>query len=186
VVGAIVFYGWVVVYMLSPFVVFAVWWFNRRTDSREPAPGEAVVPLWVRRIAQVVAACSFAWAAVLYLDTGAAIDIWPWTLTPLTSQVIGAFTAQVGVGALLVSLDRRWSAWKLIVQTFFVATALLLLGAARAWDDFDTHNVLTYLYLGCLVGCDVALLLLYRSMSRAERAGRDPEPSPPTVSALAA
>jgi sirohydrochlorin ferrochelatase len=46
--------------------------------------------------------------------------------------VIGSFTAQVGVGALLLSTDRRWSAWKLIVQTFFVATGLLLVGAIRA------------------------------------------------------
>ena len=164
--GAIVFYGWVGVYILSPFVVFAVWWFNRRTDPGVPGPGEAIVPLWVRRIALAVAVCCFASAAVLYLDTGAAIEVWPWTLTPLTSQIIGAFTAQVGIGALLVSLDARWSAWKLIVQTFFVASALLLIGAARAWDDFDTHNVLTYVYVGGLIGSDVALLFLYRSMTR--------------------
>jgi hypothetical protein len=74
----------------------------------------------------------------------------------------------VGVGALLISLDRRWSAWKLIVETFFVATALLLIGAIRAWDDFDTGNALTYIYLGGLVAGDIALLLLYRSMTREE------------------
>ena len=32
-IGALVFYGWVAVYIVSPFVVFALWWFNRRTDS---------------------------------------------------------------------------------------------------------------------------------------------------------
>jgi membrane-bound metal-dependent hydrolase YbcI (DUF457 family) len=122
--------------------------------------------VWVRRIAQAVAACSFAFAALLYFDTSDAIDIWPWKLTPLTSQVIGSFTAQVGVGALLVSLDPRWSAWKLIVQAFLVATALLLVGAVRASGDFDTGNVMTYLYLGGLVACDIALVLLYRSMAR--------------------
>jgi hypothetical protein len=76
------------------------------------------------------------------------------------------------VGALLLSLDRRWSAWKLIVQTFFLATALLLVGAIRAWGDFDTGNVMTYLYLGGLVAGDIALLLLYRSMTRQEAAAR--------------
>ena len=53
-IGAIVFYGWVAVYIISPPVVFALWWFNRRTDSGEPAPGEAIVPAGVRRAAQVV------------------------------------------------------------------------------------------------------------------------------------
>ena len=69
-VGAIVFYGWVGVYILSPFVVFGLWWLNRRTDSGEPRPGEAIVPLWVRRIAQIVAVCSLACAAVLYPRPG--------------------------------------------------------------------------------------------------------------------
>jgi surface polysaccharide O-acyltransferase-like enzyme len=125
----------------------------------------------VRRIAQVVAAVLLVEAAVFFISPQTAIDLWPWTLTPLTARVIASFTAQVGIGALLLSLDRRWSAWRLIVQTFFVATALLLVGAVRAWDDFDTGNVMTYLYVGCLVASDVALVLLYRSMTRQERAG---------------
>jgi hypothetical protein len=109
---------------------------------------------------------------VFFLAPEQAIDIWPWKLTPLTSRVLGSFTAQVGVGALLLSLDRRWSAWKLIIQTFFVATALLLVGAIRAWDDFDTDNVMTYLYVGGLVAGDIALLLLYVSMNRRDGAAR--------------
>ncbi|MEA2231096.1 MAG: hypothetical protein QOD83_912 [Solirubrobacteraceae bacterium] len=164
--GAIVFYGWVAVYIVSPVVVFALWWFNRRTDSGEPAPGEPIVPAWIGRMAQGVAAGALLAAAIFFLAPATAIDIWPWELTPLTSRVLGSFTAQVGVGALLLSLDRRWSAWKLIVQTFLIATALLLIGAIRAWSDFDTDNVLTYLYVGGLVGADIALLLLYRSMTR--------------------
>jgi len=167
-IGALVFYGWVAVYILSPVIVFALWWFNRRTDSGEPAPGEAIVPEGVRRAARVVAGGAFATAALLYLVPDAAIDIWPWQLTPLTSRVIGSFTAQVGVGALILSFDRRWSAWRLIVQTFFVATALLLIGAARAWDDFDTGNALTYVYIGSLLAADVALVLLYVAMERHE------------------
>jgi hypothetical protein len=174
-IGALVFYGWVAVYIISPVVVFALWWFNRRTDSGEPAPGEPIVPERVRRIAQLVAAGSFVAAAFFFLAPDAAIDVWPWQLTPLTSPVIGAFTAQVGVGALLISLDRRWSSWKLIVETFFVATALLLIGAIRAWGDFDTGNPLTYLYLGGLVAGDIALVVLYRRMSQQAGALRSGE-----------
>lgn len=171
-VGALVFYGWVGVYIVSPVVVFALWWVNRRTDSGEPLDGEAVVPARARRVAQIAAAGSFAAAAVFFLAPQTAIDAWPWDLTPLTSRVLGSFTAQVGVGALLLSRDGRWSAWKLIVQTFFVATALLLVGAIRAWDDFHTDNLMTYLYLGGLVGSDIALLVLYRGMSQQESAAR--------------
>jgi predicted small integral membrane protein len=171
-IGALVFYGWVGVYVVSPFVVFALWWLNRRTDAGEPAAEEAIVPAAARNAARCVAAGAFVAAGVFFLVPETAIDVWPWDLTPLTSRVLGSFTAQVGVGALLLSTDRRWSAWKLIVQTFFVATALLLVGAIRAWDDFDTGNVMTYFYVGGLLAGDLALLLLYRTMTRAEETSR--------------
>lgn len=171
-IGSLVFYGWVAVYIVSPFVVIALWWRNRRTDSGRATPGEAIVPELVRRAAQVLAAGAFAAAAVFFLAPEVAMDVWPWKLTPLTSRVLGSFTAQLGVGALLLSLDRRWSSWKLIVQTFFVATALLLVGAIRAWDDFDTGNLMTYVYLGGLVGGASALALLYRRMAVLDESAR--------------
>lgn len=167
-VGAAVFYGWVGVYIVSPVVVIALWFFNRRTDSGEPAHGEAIVPNWVRMTARLFGIGALGAAGVFLLSPDTAIDHWGWQLTPLTARVIGCFTAQVGVGALWLSSDRRWSAWKLIVQTFFVATALLLIGAVREWDELDKDRVLTWLYLGGLVGGDLALLVLYRAMSKRE------------------
>jgi hypothetical protein len=91
-----------------------------------------------------------------------AVEVWPWKLTPLTARVLASLTVQVGLGALVLSRDPRWSAWRLIVQTFLVATALLLLGAIRAFADFDTSNPLTWLYLGVLTGTAGALALLHR------------------------
>ena len=44
---------------------------------------------------------------------------------------------------LLLSLDSRWSGWRLLIQTFFVATVLLLIGAVRASDDFIDDRVTT-------------------------------------------
>jgi surface polysaccharide O-acyltransferase-like enzyme len=109
-------------------------------------------------------------ATVFFLSPTTAIDIWPWTLTPLTARVLASFTAQVGVGALVLSLDRRWGTWRLIVETFFVATAFLLVGAARAWDDFDEGNVMTYLYIGGLIAADAALLTLFIRTEASARA----------------
>ena len=162
--AAFAFWGWTIVYIVSPPVVFAVWWRNRATDPREPAPGEPLLSPAVLLAARAFAVGALVAAALCYLSPTTAIDIWPWKLTPLTARVLASFTAQVGVGALVLSLDRRWSAWRLIVQTFFVATAFLLVGAARAWEDFDHDGVMTYAYIGSLVAADAALLVLYVSM----------------------
>jgi hypothetical protein len=159
--AAVAFWGWTIVYIISPPIVFALWWRNRATDPREPTPGEPLLSAPALRAARGFAAVALVAAAIFFLSPTTAIDIWPWDLTPLTARVLASFTAQVGVGALVLSFDRRWSSWRLIVETFFVATAFLLVGAIRAWDDFDADNVMTYLYLGGLVATDLALLVLY-------------------------
>ncbi|MEA2478955.1 MAG: hypothetical protein QOJ07_877 [Thermoleophilaceae bacterium] len=164
--AAIAFYAWVSVYIASPFVVLAVWYLNHRIDPRTPEPGETVLPRSVLLGARLFGAVAIAAGAVFFISPKTAIDVWPWLLTPLTARVLASFTFQVGMGATLLSLDRRWSSWRLLIQTFFVATALLLVGAIRAFDDFDTGNVMTYLYLGGLVGGDVGLFLLYRKYDR--------------------
>ncbi len=160
--ATIAFYGWVIVYVASPFVVLGLWMRNHAVDPRTPSPGEAVLPRAVLFGARLFGCAAIAGAAVFYISPQTAIDVWPWTLTPLTARVLASFMLQVGLGGILLSLDSRWSSWRLLVQTFFVATAFLLVGAARAFDDFDTGNVMTWLYLGGLVASDLGLLLLYR------------------------
>ena len=164
VLAAIAFYGWTIVYILSPWVVAYLWWLNQRTDPRVPEPGEPLVPQTVRLVARVVAIGALAGAALVLAAPSVAIDNWGWDLTPLTARVIGCFTAQVGTGFLLLSFDPRWSSWRVLVQTFLIAVALLLLGAVRAWEAFDEDALLTWGYLAGLAGGALVLVALYRSM----------------------
>jgi hypothetical protein len=172
--AAFAFWGWTIVYIISPLVVFALWWRNRATDPREPAPGEPLISRAVLLAARAFAVVALVAATIFFLSPTTAIDVWPWELTPLTARVLASFTAQVGVGALVLSFDHRWSTWRLIVQTFFSATVLLLVGAARAWGDFNKDDFLTYMYISGLVAADLALLILY---VRAERQARALAPS---------
>ena len=162
--AAIAFYGWTIVYILSPWIVAYLWWRNQPADPREPEPGETLVPENVRLVARVAAVGALAGAAIVLVAPSVAIDNWGWGLTPLTARVLACFTAQVGFAFVLLSLDARWSSWRVLVQTFLIAVALLLVGALRAWDAFDTSNVLTWVYLAGLAGGALALLALWRSM----------------------
>jgi hypothetical protein len=166
------FYGWTIVYILSPFLVAWLWWRNQRLDPGVPDDDDALVPPSVRLVARALAVAALLAAAVVLVSPSVAIDNWGWDLTPLTARVLACFTAQVGVGFLLLSRDPRWSSWCVLVQTFLIAVALLLVGAARAWDAFDQHCLLTWGYLVALVGAGVALLALYRSMERSASAGQ--------------
>jgi hypothetical protein len=165
--AAVAFYGWVGIYIASPFVVFALWWANERTDPRVPAPGEPLVPGWALRVARAFGVVAAFAAALFFVSPETAMDVWPWELTPLTARVLACFTAEVGVAALLLSNDARWGSWRLLVETFLLATALLLVGAVLAFSDFDEGDPVTWLYLAGLAGSGAALALLYRSMQRA-------------------
>jgi hypothetical protein len=169
VLAAIAFYGWTIVYVLSPFVVAWLWWANERQDPRVPEPGERLVPPTVRLVTRAAGAGALLVAAVVLLFADIAIDNWGWKLTPLTARVLACFTAQVGFGFLLLSRDPRWSAWRVLIQTFLIAVTLLLVGAARAWDAFDDGNPLTWAYVIGLAGGAGALLALYLAMERGDR-----------------
>lgn len=169
--AAIAFYGWTAVYVLSPWIVAWLWWRNERADPREPADGERLVDRRVLLAARCAAVGALLVAAVVLTSPSIAIERWGWDLTPLTARVLGCFTAQVGSGFFLLSLDPRWSSWRVLVQTFMIAVALLLVGAARASGDFDTSCAWTWIYLAGLACGALALLGLYLSMERAPRAG---------------
>ncbi|MEA2299558.1 MAG: hypothetical protein QOE44_93 [Solirubrobacteraceae bacterium] len=164
-VGAAVYYGWVAVYVVSPFLVGFLWLRNQRTDPRRPEPGEPVVPAIAVLAARAAAAGLALAGLVFFVAPTIAIDVWPWKLTPLTARVIASFTIQVGTGALLLSLDRRWSAWRTLLQTFLVASVLMLIGAARSWSEFDHANPLAWVFVAGLAGMAAAIGILYRRMA---------------------
>ncbi len=164
--AAIAFWGWTIVYILSPWIVGWLWWRNQRRDPRTPEPGEPLVSPDVRRVARVAAIGALLVAACALLVPDVAIDTWGWDLTPLTARVIACFTAQVGFAFLVLSYDPRWSSWRILVQTFLIAVALLLVGALRASDAFTDGRLLAWGYVAGLIGGAIALLALYRSVER--------------------
>ena len=164
--AAFAFYGWVIVYGSAPVVVTAFWWWNQRTDPRRPQPGEPIVSAGVRLATRAVAAALGATALALLLWPVLAVEHGPWALTPATTRALAAYMAQVAFGALLISLDERWSSWRVLLQTFLVATALLLVGVIRAWGEIETGRASAWIFLGGLVLLAVAILLLYRKMTR--------------------
>jgi Ca2+/H+ antiporter len=168
VLATLAFYGWTIVYILSPWVVAWLWWRNQREDPRVPEAGEPLVPAPLRLVVRVIAIGALLGAAVVLVAPDVAVDHWGWALTPLTARVLACFTAQIGTGFLLLSFDARWSSWRILVQTFLIAVALLLVGAIREWDTFLDDRPMKWGYLAGLVGGALALGALYRSMQRPE------------------
>jgi hypothetical protein len=112
-------------------------------------------------------------ALVLLVSPSTMIDHWPWTLTPLTAQALGGWFALPGVVAVMMGVDGRPSAIRITLESQLIGIALILVGAARAWSDFDTSNALAYVFvggLGALIAALVALVVYMNGLQRTPRA----------------
>jgi len=168
----VAFWLWAGLYFTTPFLVAGAWFVNRRTEA-DPSPDELLLPRAARSIIGAVGLLATAMGLFLFLLPDRAIDVWPWTLTPLTSRVLGAIF-MLGLAGLGVFVDPRWSTARLMLQVQAFMMALILLAAARAWDDFDTSNALTWLLVGGFSGAFLAAIVLGRRMDARARPGPTP------------
>lgn len=140
------FYAWAILYFVTPFLVPFLWYRNRVTDPGTPDPGDVVVPATVRRVSLVAGAILLLIALFLFLVPDVAISIWPWKVTALTARVVAGWFALPGVVGVAVAQDSRWSAWRILLQSQMIGIALILIGAARAWNEFDTASWTTWAF----------------------------------------
>jgi hypothetical protein len=147
--GNLGFVLWLVLYIVTPFLVPALWFYNRKTDSGAPETRDVSVPsvvLWVFRLAGI-GALIFVVLGFIYPDL--VIQIWPWTLSVLTARVMCGWISLLGLGALMMSREKRWSGWKVPMESILLWHLLVLVAIAINPADF-TNGVINWYTL--LVG----------------------------------
>jgi hypothetical protein len=160
----VAFWLWAGLYFTTPFLITAVFLLNRRQES-PPGPDEAVVSAGTARVIGSIGVLAGVMSVFLFVFPQRAIAVWPWTLTPLTSRVMGAIFA-LGIAALGAFADRRWRAMRIMVQVEVLMLVLILVGGARAAGDLDASNLLTWFFAFGFVGLLVASVALYVRMER--------------------
>jgi hypothetical protein len=155
--GSLPFALWFWIYLITPVLVPAVWVANRPQDPGTVETHDERFPRWIRAAMVAAGTVMLAIAAWMYLAPASAIDVWPWSLTPLTTRAVAAFVALPGVAWLAMAWDGRWSAARVVLGTVAIGLVLLLIAVARSWDEFDHANVLAYVYVAGLIGTLVAI-----------------------------
>lgn len=163
----VAFWLWAGLYFTTPFLVWGVWVANRRRD-RPAGPDDLLLPPAARTMMAATAAMAVTAGAFLFLLPSEAIDLWPWTITPLTSRVLGAIF-MLGIAGLGVLTDTRWTASRLMLQVQVFMLSLILLAAVRAHGEFDGGNVLTWLLLGGFVAAVASAAFLLVTMDNRQR-----------------
>ena len=85
--GTIPFIAWLILYIVSPFLIPALWMYNRRTDTYQPETSDVVVSITARLVTRFIGTLVLLCVTIGFFYPTLFINIWPWTLTPLTARV---------------------------------------------------------------------------------------------------
>jgi len=166
----VAFWLWGGLYFTTPFLVWGVWAANRRRDT-DAAADDLLLPPAARAGMCSTGVLALVAGLYLFLLPSRAIVVWPWTITPLTSRVLGAIF-MLGIAGLGVLTDARWASARLMLQVQVFMLALILIAAVRAHNDFDGSKVLTWLLLGGFAAAMASAAVL--SVTMDGRRGRAP------------
>jgi hypothetical protein len=164
----VAFWLWVALYFTTPFVVLAAFFRNQREYAPD-ADAELKVSQTAASAMVAAGGAAVLMSAFLYVLPHQAIDIWPWKLTPLTARMLGAIFA-LGLAGLGAARERRWSAARILLQVEGIMLFLILIAGFRARNQFDSSNVLTWLFVAGFGATALATAILYIRMElRASR-----------------
>ncbi|MGY1671914.1 hypothetical protein [Geodermatophilus sp. SYSU D00710] len=129
---------WTAVYVLIPVGILVVLAFQERAPGTDP-PRRFPVPVVLRAALAVESVVLLAVGAAISVSPTTSETLWPWTLTPLTARVVGAWLIAFGIATALAALagDLERLRTATIAYTVFGALELLVVLLHRehvAWD----------------------------------------------------
>jgi hypothetical protein len=153
------FAAWAAIYAIAP-VGLPLLYLSQRRAARVPL---ADSPMAARtRMLLGCAGGAVVLAALLaFAAPQSAIDVWPWTLTPLTARIVATVMALFGSLWVSVALSGGRTAARIPLEAHGVGLAFLLLAAARGHGDIDWTNPLAAILVAGVAGMvlvDVATL----------------------------
>jgi hypothetical protein len=168
--GHFAFWAWFGLYLVTPFLVPALWLRNRMADPRTPGPYEVVIPKPARISLTAVGLAILLLALVMVFVPGAVLSTWPWQLTPLTARVVAGFLGLTGASLVGIAIDARWTAARIMSESLILGVVLIMAAVPRAWDNFDPTSPARWIYVAGLGCALVGLLSLYVAMELRVRA----------------
>jgi hypothetical protein len=161
--GHFPFQLWLVLYVVTPFLVPYLWWRNRVTDPGE-SPGEKRVPQAARWSLGTLGLLLLAFAVTGFVVPDWLAGIWVWQLSPLTARVLSGWFGLLGIGGLVISRDPRWSAWRVGLQCIGLWHLLVLVASMFNAEEFTAG--LANWYLASVAVVLVGMVGLFVVMER--------------------
>ncbi len=161
-------WAWLIVYVTVPLALLLLL-VRGRTGPATDVPPRTSLPGWFRWPVVGLGTVIGLTGAALFVAPGWAEGWWPWALTDLTSQALGAWLVGVGVTTALTGWDDDLTSSRGPMVTAAVLGPLLLAGLVRYWSHVDWSRPSSWIYLvtaALLLAMGVVGLFLRRAATR--------------------
>ena len=163
-------WAWLIVYLVVS-LGYGVFWVRQLRIAGGDPPRQAPLPTWLRFVLGVQAAIMLIWGTALFLVPQTMAALWPWALTPLTGQAVGAWLIGVGVTAAQMCWENDFGCVYAGMVGYAVLGALHLLALARyVGGTVDWSEAGGWIYL--LFVLSVLSVGLYGWLGARRRTGR--------------
>ncbi|MEJ2413294.1 MAG: hypothetical protein P8Y34_09945 [Anaerolineales bacterium] len=160
--GNLGFILWVILYVITPFLVPLLWFLNRKTDAGAPEADDLAIPRAAALIFRIAGVGALLFVVVGFIYPEFVITVWPWTLSPLTARVMCGWVALLGVGMLTLSTESRWSGWKVALESIMIWHLLVVVAIFLNTADFKAS--LANWYTGFVAAMMVVIAVFYPVM----------------------
>jgi hypothetical protein len=146
----IVTWLWIAIYAGVPLVMAVLLVFQVRTPGGDP-PRELPFEAWVRVVLAVQGVTMLAIGIGLFVAPAVFSSVWPWQLTPLTSQAVGAWLIGLGIATLQANWENDQNRVQVATVSYATIGVLQLIALIRFTDTVDWGKANTWVYLLFLV-----------------------------------
>jgi hypothetical protein len=174
--GALNFYSWTVIYVITPFLVPFLWWRNQQTGVTDLEEQDVHFSPIVQSALKMIGSAGALVFVIVFMKPTLLIATAPWKLTPLTARVFAGWSILTLCSVASLGFDGRWSATRTLMESAMVGIALCLLALPRMWGDFNPANPMTYALVGGLAVTLIAFIIIHIRFDNLSRQVRTNHP----------
>jgi hypothetical protein len=137
---------------------------------------DRTLPLWLKIVLVVSASMQVIFGLRLLIDPSSLTSMWPWSMTPVTTRLLGASTLVSVPLAFLSVWFNRFSAARLPMIMILCYRVLQLAAGFVHFGQFDLSSPTTWNYFG---GGGIMLIALAIALLRGETLGNAAHDYPP-------
>ena len=136
---------WLIVYISVPIALGLTWFFQIRLPGADP-PSTLPLPFWMRHSLLVQGSMMLLAGLVLFFMPRLAPNFWPWQLSVLTSQAVGAWGIGVGFMTVQASFENDWSRLPAFLGGYTFFGLLQLINLVRYPSELDWASASAFIY----------------------------------------